>query len=154
MHGGMIWTFFRHFHTPLTTRKSGFFQREGERVARGHFHERMGETPVHWLSLGVGPAPKPFSVSENGPFEICRGSNSAILGNALSFLRTIPHRTWSPPFYLCWWSLHYNFTTACWRWLLAVGLHLLQTQLTRFVTSLITKALEPKEVDDAVVGVY
>ena len=23
--------------------------KEGERVARGHFHERVGETPVHWL---------------------------------------------------------------------------------------------------------
>ena len=23
--------------------------KEGERVARGHFHERVDETPVHWL---------------------------------------------------------------------------------------------------------
>ena len=43
--------------------------KEGERVARGHFHERVGETPVHWLPPGVGFTQKPFSVSENGPFE-------------------------------------------------------------------------------------
>ena len=27
--------------------------KEGERVARGHFHERVGEAPVHWLPPGV-----------------------------------------------------------------------------------------------------
>ena len=43
--------------------------KEGDRVARGHYHERVGETHVHLLSLGVGPTPKPFPVSENGPFE-------------------------------------------------------------------------------------
>ena len=45
--------------------------KEGERVARGHFHERRSETPVHWLhTTGVGPTPKPFSVSENGSLEL------------------------------------------------------------------------------------
>ena len=38
-------------------------------MARGHFHERVGESPVHWLPPGVGFTQKPFSVSENGPFE-------------------------------------------------------------------------------------
>ena len=47
--------------------------KEGERVARGHFHERVGESPVHWLPPGVGFTPKPFSVSENGPIEISLG---------------------------------------------------------------------------------
>ena len=32
----------------------------GERVARGHFHERVGETPVHWLPPGVGVTQKTF----------------------------------------------------------------------------------------------
>ena len=50
--------------------------KEGERVARGHFHERVGETPVHWLPPGVEITPKPFSVSENRPFENFLRSNS------------------------------------------------------------------------------
>ena len=25
--------------------------KEGERVARGHFHERVGESPVHWQDV-------------------------------------------------------------------------------------------------------
>ena len=50
--------------------------KEDERVVRGHFHERVDETPVHWLPPGVGPKPKPFSVSENGPFENFLRSNS------------------------------------------------------------------------------
>ena len=53
--------------------------KEGERVARGHFHERVGETPVHWLPPGVGPTQKPFSVSENGPFENFLRSNSIFI---------------------------------------------------------------------------
>ena len=52
---------------------------EDERVARGHFHERVGETPVHWLPPGVGPTPKPFSISENGPFENFLRSNSIFI---------------------------------------------------------------------------
>ena len=66
---------FERFHTfsyTINTQKECLLSKkgpkEGEIVARGHFHERMGETPVHWLSLRVGPAPKPFSISENGPF--------------------------------------------------------------------------------------
>ena len=39
-------------------------------MARGHFHEKVGETPIHLLPLGVGPTPKPFSLSENVSFEI------------------------------------------------------------------------------------
>ena len=49
--------------------------KEGERVARGHFHERVGESPVRWLPPGVGITQKPFSVSENGPFENFLRSN-------------------------------------------------------------------------------
>ena len=45
-------------------------------MARGHFHERVGETPVHWLPPAVGITQKPFSVSENGPFENFLRSNS------------------------------------------------------------------------------
>ena len=51
----------------------------GERVARGHFHERVGESPVHWLPPGVGFTPKPFSVSENGPIKNFLRSNSIFI---------------------------------------------------------------------------
>ena len=51
----------------------------GERVARGHFHERVSETPVYWLPPGVGPTIKPFSVSENRPFENFLRSNSIFI---------------------------------------------------------------------------
>ena len=70
---------FQKFTEIIFTPKEWFLSKkgpkEGESVARGHFHERVGETPVHWLPPGVGPAPKPFSVSENGPFENCLRSN-------------------------------------------------------------------------------
>ena len=69
---GMIWTFSRNSRNHFTPK--GWFlskkgPKEGERVARGHFHERVGESSVHWLPPGVGFTQKPFSVSENGPFE-------------------------------------------------------------------------------------
>ena len=54
--------------TPFSPLKKG--PKEGERVARGHFHERVGESPVHWLPPGVGFTQKPFSVSENGSYFI------------------------------------------------------------------------------------
>ena len=64
---------FQTFLDTIFTPKKWFLSKkgpkEGERVARGHFHERVGETPVHWLPPGVGITPKPFFVSENGPFE-------------------------------------------------------------------------------------
>ena len=53
--------------------------KEGERVARGHFHERVGESPVHWLPPGVGITQKPFSVSKNGPFENFLRSDSIFI---------------------------------------------------------------------------
>ena len=68
---------------PENTLKRRFLSKkgpkEGERVARGHFHERVGETPVHWLPPGVGITPKPFFVSENGPFENFLRSNSIFI---------------------------------------------------------------------------
>ena len=54
-------------------------KKEGERVARGHFHERVGESPVHWLPPGAGFTQKPFSVSENGPIENFLRSNSIFI---------------------------------------------------------------------------
>ena len=71
---------FQKFPETIFTPKEWFLSKkgpkEGERVARGHYHERVGETPVHLLSLGVGPTPKSVSVSENGSFEVGWGSNS------------------------------------------------------------------------------
>ena len=74
---------FGKFCETIFTPKEWFLSKkgpkEGERVARGHFHERVGETPVHWLPPGVGPTPKPFSVSENRPFENFLRSNSIFI---------------------------------------------------------------------------
>ena len=74
---------FQTFSNTIFTPKEWFLSKkgpkEGERVARGHFHERVGETPVHWLPPGVGITQKPFSVSENGPFENFLRSNSIFI---------------------------------------------------------------------------
>ena len=74
---------FLKFSQTIFTPKEWFFSKkgpkEGERVARGHFHERVGESPVHWLPPGVGFTPKPFSVSENGPIENFLRSNSIFI---------------------------------------------------------------------------
>ena len=56
-------------YTPKEWFLSNKGPKEGERVARGDFHERVGETRVHWLPPGVGITPIPFSVYENGLFE-------------------------------------------------------------------------------------
>ena len=49
---------FQKFPETIKTLKEWFLSKkgpkEGERVARGHFHERVGESPVHWLPPGVG----------------------------------------------------------------------------------------------------
>ena len=51
MHGDMIWTFFQKFSETIYTLKQWFHlkkgPKEGEKVARGLFHERVRETPVH-----------------------------------------------------------------------------------------------------------
>merc|ERR1711873_19908 len=77
----------KHFGTfcdTIFTPKEWFLSKkgpkEGERVARGHFHERVDESPVHWLPPGVGFTQKPFSVSENGPIENFLRSNSIFIG--------------------------------------------------------------------------
>ena len=60
---------FQKFSETIFTPKEWFLSKkglkEGERVAQGHFLEKVGETPVYWLPPGVGPIPKPFSVSES-----------------------------------------------------------------------------------------
>ena len=52
---------FQKFCETISTPKEWFLSKkgpkEGERVARGHFHERVGETPVHWLPPRVGITP-------------------------------------------------------------------------------------------------
>ena len=74
---------FQKFPETIFTPKKWFLSKkgpkEGERVARGHFHERVGESPVHWLPPGVGFTQKPFSVSENEPFENFLRSNSIFI---------------------------------------------------------------------------
>ena len=66
-------------HNP--TRKSGWFlsrkrPKEGERVARGHFHERVGESPRRYENFGTSGSSVAFFVSEIQPFENCLGSKS------------------------------------------------------------------------------
>ena len=74
---------FQKFPETTNTPKEWFLSKkgpkEGEIVARGHFHERVGETPVHSIPPGVGITQKPFSVSENGPFESFLRSNSILI---------------------------------------------------------------------------
>ena len=60
-------------------------------MARGHFHERVGESPVHWLPPGVGFTQKPFSVSENGPIEISLGPIRFLYSKFHGLLKLIFH---------------------------------------------------------------
>ena len=61
-------------HTPGTPRKSGFSARkrpkEGERVTRRHFHERVGESPRREKNFGTSRSRKPRFVSDIWPFEV------------------------------------------------------------------------------------
>ena len=50
--------------------------KEGERVARGHFHERVGESPRRYENFGTSGSSVAFFVSEIQPFENCLGSKS------------------------------------------------------------------------------
>ena len=43
--------------------------KEGERVARGHFHERVGESPVREEHFGTSGSAVSFFVSEISQFE-------------------------------------------------------------------------------------
>ena len=58
---------FLTFYDTIFTPKEWFLSKkgpkEGERVARGDFHERVGESPVRWLPPRVGITQKPFSAS-------------------------------------------------------------------------------------------
>ena len=72
--GGMFWTKERHRAPPGTPRKSGFSARkspkEGERVARRHFHERVGESPRREKNFGTSGSKIRRFVSEIWPFEV------------------------------------------------------------------------------------
>ena len=50
--------------------------KEGERVARGHFHERVGESPGRNENFVTSGSPVAFFVSEIQPFENFLGSKS------------------------------------------------------------------------------
>ena len=55
---------FRTFYDTIFTPKEWVLSKkgpkEGEKVARGHFHERVGETPVHWLNSSAFKYLGPF----------------------------------------------------------------------------------------------
>ena len=65
---------------PWNTPKEWFLSRkrpkEGERVGRGHFHERVGESPRRYENFGTSGSPVAFFVSEIRPFENFLGSKS------------------------------------------------------------------------------
>ena len=71
---GHILTKERHRETPGTPRKSVFSDRkrpkEGERVARRHFHERVGESPRREKNFGTSGYKIRRFVSEIWPFEV------------------------------------------------------------------------------------
>ena len=71
---GHILTKERHQETPGTPRKSGFSDRkrpkEGERVARRHFHERVGESPRREKNFGTSGYKIRRFVPEIWPFEV------------------------------------------------------------------------------------
>ena len=72
--GGMFWTKEPHRAAPGTPRKCGFYARkspkEGERVARRHFHERVGESPRSYENFGTSGSKIRRFVSEIWPFEV------------------------------------------------------------------------------------
>ena len=69
--------FWETLFTPKEWSLSKKGPKEGERVvARGQFHERVGETSVHWLTPGVGLTPIHCPISKNRPFEKLQRSNS------------------------------------------------------------------------------
>ena len=69
-----------HREHPENTLKKRFLSKkgpkEGERVARGHFHERVGESPRQYENFGTSGSSVAFFVSEIQPFENCLGSKS------------------------------------------------------------------------------
>ena len=71
---GHILTKDRQCQTPGTPRKSGFSARkrpkEGERVTRRHFHERVGESPRREKNFGTSGYKIRRFVSEIWPFEV------------------------------------------------------------------------------------
>ena len=80
MSRGHILSHFVKFCETGNTPKKWFLSRkrpkEGERVARGHFHERVGESPRRYETFGISGSPVAFFVSEIRPFEDCLGSKS------------------------------------------------------------------------------
>ena len=62
-----------HREHPENTLKRRFLSKkgpkEGERVARGHFHERVGESPVRGCRFATNAFTKSCFVSEIRPFE-------------------------------------------------------------------------------------
>ena len=65
--------------------------KEGERVARGHFHERVGKTPVHWLPPGVGITQKPFPFPRTGHLKISLGPTQFLYSKFHGLLKLIFH---------------------------------------------------------------
>ena len=80
MSRGHILSHFQTLTDTGNTPKKWFLSRkrpkEGERVARGHFHERVGESPRRYENFGTSGSPVAFFVSEIRPFENFLGSKS------------------------------------------------------------------------------
>ena len=65
--------------------------KEGERVARGHFHERVGESPVHWLPPGVGFTQNLFPFPRAGRLKISLGPTQFLYSKFHGLLKLIFH---------------------------------------------------------------
>ena len=66
--------------------------KEGERVARGHFHERVGETPINIGYLQALDLPQNlFSVYEIGPFDFFLGPTQFLYSKFRGLLKLIFH---------------------------------------------------------------
>ena len=66
---GMFWTKWPKMAHLEHPEKGLSFKKEDERVGRGHFHERVGESPVREEHFGTSGSAVSFFVSEISQFE-------------------------------------------------------------------------------------
>ena len=76
---------FLNFSESIFTPKEWFLSKkgpkEGERVARGHFHERVGETPIHWLPPALELPKNLFPFPRTGHLKISFGPTQFYIVN-------------------------------------------------------------------------
>ena len=84
--------FWETLFTPKEWSLSKKGPKEGERVvARGQFHERVGETSVHWLPPGVGITQNLFLFLRTGHLKISLGLTQILYSKFHGLLKLIFH---------------------------------------------------------------